>query len=33
MDHGASGFRGFENLGGCYDVINGGQGKARFFST
>ena len=31
MDHGASEFGGFENFGGHYDVINGGQTKKSFF--
>ena len=31
MDDGASEFRGFENFGGHYDVINGGQRKKNFF--
>ena len=31
MDHGASQFWGFENFGGHYDVINGGQTKKCFF--
>ena len=31
MDHGASKFWGFVNLGGHYDIINGGQRKKFFF--
>ena len=31
MDYGASEFWGFENFGGHYDVINGGQTKKKFF--
>ena len=31
MSIGASEFRGFENFGGRYDVINRGQRKKKFF--